>query len=251
LSSLKGMRKGLFGGLVLGIGLGLLLLVPATSAAGQRIELIFPFDGQLFEAKMSKGNTAIVRVKFRCPEYVSGEGDEITARDYTVVFERLGKRYLYFEKRARSSGDGTCVVGHRFPPGTWRWQAWVDKDQSRSAREKFYVDADEPIGPLNLRRGEANRYMRKALARKFGKNWLYGLSRQTNCGKRLGKDKRRCSPIRWYVGDLVFYGRGKIWLSYSSDAAYWNASFRITKVNEYCISQGASRAACSKTYVER
>lgn len=221
-----------------------------NASAAKPIDVISPFGGQFFAAKKAEGNTAKVRVKFFCPVYETEQGVEITYRNYYVWFMREGSAGS-FNKAAQRDGDGRCFVQYRFRPGTWVWQVRVDMDGSRSERSDFFVESSRPVGPLTLTRGAANRYMRIGLARKFGANWDYGFRKRTKCNRRVSRDRIRCGPITWFNGDLVFQGHGRVWFTYSKESAYWNYSFRIKKINEYCLSRGGSMAACSRTVVAR
>jgi hypothetical protein len=101
-----------------------------------------------------------------------------------------------------------------------------------------------------LTRNTAGFYMRRALGRRFGGNWRAGYSRHTNCTKRIRRSRIVCRQIGWFVGDLVFQGRGAIWLNFKNGNDWWNYSFRIRRINEYClIVQEAPRSKCVKWFV--
>lgn len=230
---------------------GLLCVVLGASGAkaGQSIEIISPLGGQYYKAKAFQGNRAVVRAKFFCPSY-EANGAVVDYRDYVVRFTRREDEWS-FGKLAQRGGFGRCFVQHRFPPGNWTWQVRVAKDGSSSEESDFLVESGVRVGPLTLTRGYANRYMRIRLSDLFGGNWQYGFRKRTNCKYRVSRDRFRCSPITWYNGDLTFRGRGRVWLSYTTEAAYWNVAFRIRKTNGYCLARGGSMSTCSRIVVER
>lgn len=126
----------------------LLLVSGAANAQADRaeIEQTWPYGGQLFQATKAEGNAAFVRVKFLCPEYTTDDGEPVRSGDYSVIFERRGRRYAYFTKQASFSDNGRCSVVHPFGPGNWSWQVWIDKDQNHSPRSNFLVDsAEKPL----------------------------------------------------------------------------------------------------------
>lgn len=245
--SLDAMRKG--AGIVL-VGVFLLAFGAADVGAAKRIQLLSPGGGQYYAAKKTEGNTAQVRVRFLCPSYEMKSGARIGFRDYVAEFTRREDQ-RFFTKPAQREADGRCFVQHRFPPGNWYWRVTVPSDASQSETSNFFVESAVPVGPYTLTRGMANRYMRKGLYWKFGGNWQYGFRRQTNCDRRVSRDRFRCSPITWYNGDLTFRGSGRVWFTYTKEFAYWNVAFRVRKTNGYCLARGGSMAACSRVVVFR
>lgn len=100
-----------------------------------------------------------------------------------------------------------------------------------------------------LGKGFAAQLMRNALLRRGALSFRAGYARRVVCSKRLAVDRVRCK-MSWIVGDLSFSGRGSIWVTYPEGRNFWNFSYRIVRLNEYCaaVIEGDD---CTKTIVAR
>lgn len=90
--------------------------------------------------------------------------------------------------------------------------------------------------------------MRDALSRRRAFAFSAGGARRVKCNVRVSRDRLKCR-MSWFVGDLVFWGRGTIWITYPQGEAYWNFSYRVVRFNEYCAVVGGTD--CTKVYVTR
>lgn len=110
-------------------------------------------------------------------------------------------------------------------PGTWQPPATVARQRRK-------------LGTVL-----AARLMRTALNRRFG-SYGAGYARRVKCNKRISRNRVRCG-MSWIVGDIAFFGKGQIWLTYPHHIAYWNYAWRITEFNEYCaIVEHGPRSRC-------
>jgi|GEM_PF-3411529 len=98
-------------------------------------------------------------------------------------------------------------------------------------------------GTYPLWKAEAEDYMRIGLKRQLGNNFTMGYRHRITCRKRIARDRRRCR-IYWLLGDSIYRGFGKIWMTYPGGRAYWNYGFRLRRINSYCRSEG--RTNCVK-----
>jgi hypothetical protein len=89
----------------------------------------------------------------------------------------------------------------------------------------------------DLRQGKAAALMREALSRRFGSNFEHAYGRRVVCHKRLSRDRRRCS-MSWVIGDMGFFGKGQIWITYPEHRPFWNYAFKVAMLNEYCVAMG-------------
>ncbi|MFY9587234.1 MAG: hypothetical protein WAT66_07260 [Actinomycetota bacterium] len=94
----------------------------------------------------------------------------------------------------------------------------------------------------------ASSLMLNALGRRPAFAFSAAGGRKVRCNHRVAQDRVKCR-MSWYVGDLVFWGRGMIWITYPQHKPYWNFSYRIVRFNEYCAVVGG--ADCTKVYVKR
>lgn len=102
--------------------------------------------------------------------------------------------------------------------------------------------------PLKLTRPFGASLMRKALHRRFGNTFDHGYARRVHCPTRVARGRVRCR-ISWVIGDISFKGRGAIWITYNRrGVAFWNFSYRVVRLDEYCASVGTHRH-CRRVFV--
>lgn len=76
-------------------------------------------------------------------------------------------------------------------------------------------------------------FMREALLRRPNLSFQAGYARRVKCNKRINDIRLKCK-MQWVVGDLSFWGHGTIWLTFPGHQPFWNFSYRIIRLNEYC-----------------
>lgn len=87
----------------------------------------------------------------------------------------------------------------------------------------------EPIHRLG--RIEAREYMRAVLDRFSYEARAGGRIR---CRKRLSAVRLGCE-MGWVIGDTGYFGRGQIWLTFQHHEKHAHFSYRLTRVDEYCV----------------
>jgi hypothetical protein len=87
----------------------------------------------------------------------------------------------------------------------------------------------EPIHRLGSRGGRE--YMRSVLKR-FSYEARAGGS--IKCKRRLSATRLGCE-MGWVIGDTGFGGRGQIWLTFEHHEKHAHFSYRLTRVDEYCV----------------
>lgn len=115
------------------------------------------------------------------------------------------------------------------------------------------------LAPLGVQTASASRYklgtvraaelMRTGLLRHPNLSFRAGYARRVSCNKRISDIRLKCK-MSWFVGDLSFWGKGTIWLTLPEHRPYWNYSYRITRLNEYCaiVEEGND---CTRTFTVR
>ena len=74
----------------------------------------------------------------------------------------------------------------------------------------------------------------QTLAWRFKNLWTYRAGGQIRCS-RLSDSAFQCN-VGWAIGDIEFFGKVTPYFT-SEDATtiFWNAKYRITRANDYCI----------------
>lgn len=79
---------------------------------------------------------------------------------------------------------------------------------------------------------DARHYSTVALQRGFNGQFYLGGS-SIKCRQRISRTKIRCS-VSWFQGDFLFNGHTTIWYLWHGSKPYWNYSYTITRVDDYC-----------------
>jgi hypothetical protein len=137
--------------------------------------------------------------------------------------------------------------------GAWVFTQALVVDESAptpaTRNSPFSFPCPEPHTPkVFLGTDFASSLMRNALSRRPAFAFSAAGGRKIRCNHRVARDRVKCR-MSWFVGDLVYWGRGVIWVTYPRHEPYWNFSYRITRFNEYCAVVGGDN--CTKTYVKR
>lgn len=110
------------------------------------------------------------------------------------------------------------------------------------------ASADAPPQLPRLTQQAAQHYSIVALQRRFKGQFYLGGSRITY-DRRLSNTKVR-EKVAWFQGDFFFNGHATIWYSQIGQNMWWNYSYNITQVDDYCYSvEHHSLKSCSRTYV--
>lgn len=89
--------------------------------------------------------------------------------------------------------------------------------------------------------------MEEALLRHPELGFVAARDPRVNCSHRNNRISRNCK-LGWFVGDVAFYGYGKIWFTWRGGRAFWNYAYNLTAENTYC-SEVEHRSDCSRHYV--
>jgi hypothetical protein len=120
--------------------------------------------------------------------------------------------------------------------GHWQFTRLRVEDLSGPGPEGFDKAIDytcqsfrpEPIHRLGS--WAARGYMRSALSRFGYENRAAGRIR---CNRRLSATRIGCE-MGWALGDVVYFGRGQVWLTFKHHEKQAHYSYRLTRFNEYC-----------------
>ena len=208
-----------------------LFFLPVPAQAARPCEPVKVADGEMAK---------VATVRVGC-----AEGREVAA-DY---YARLAKGE-HWDGKVRGSiyykvGPFRCFTGLG---GTQAMCRHHDRWVFASVRPEDHPDTWQPPATGARHRRKlgtviAARLMRTALNRRFD-SYAAGYARRVKCNKRVSFNRVRCE-MSWIVGDIVFFGKGQIWLTYPRHIAYWNYAWRITEFNEYCaIVEHGPRSRC-------
>ena len=134
---------------------------------------------------------------------------------------------------------------------------WYGRGRMKLAALMTSLGAAIVLAPIAEEPALASRYklgtrhaaglMRTALLRHPNLAFRAGYARRVKCNRRISDIRLKCK-MSWIVGDSVFWGRGTIWLTFPEHRPFWNYSYRIKQLDEYCAIV-EERDNCTRTYV--
>lgn len=89
----------------------------------------------------------------------------------------------------------------------------------------------EPVHLLG--RGAAKSDMRKVLSRPR-LEYDERAGGRLHCNKRISRTRIGCE-MGWVLGDTGYVGRGQIWLTFQRHEKHAHFSYRLTRIDEYCV----------------
>lgn len=121
--------------------------------------------------------------------------------------------------------------------GHWQFTRLKVEDLSGPGPEGFDKAIDytcrsfkpEPVHRLGS--WEARDYMRAALSRFSYEARAGG---RIKCNRRMSATRIACE-MGWVIGDTGYFGRGQIWLTFEHHEKQAHFSYRLTRVDEYCV----------------
>ncbi len=127
--------------------------------------------------------------------------------------------------------------------GFWQFSQLLIEDQTASTPALRQIRNRFPCPLPSLGTDNALRSLRAILRRRFGTEFIYGISRKATCARILARNVRRCR-FGWAIGDSIFSGKARVRLDVKEVS--WVRGV-VVRLNEYClVVQHRPRRTCIK-----
>ena len=211
-----------------------------AQASSRRVYFVIGCSGSVYEPKEIALTCADGKVRFLADQGWEEWGSSRASTHGTLRFPACSRNvplvacrdYAEDEAILRLWRPVYCpTVGH------WQFSRLAVDDLEGSNPEGF----DDPIPyPCERFKPEPVRQLGSYAARSYMRSVLSRFSYESRAGGSI-KCNRRVSATRvsckmgWVLGDTGYVGRGQIWLTFPHHEKRAHFSYRLTRVDEYCV----------------
>ncbi|TMK57393.1 MAG: hypothetical protein E6G51_06405 [Actinobacteria bacterium] len=212
----------------------------SASASSRRVYFVIGCSGSVYQPKEIALTCADGKVRFLADLGWEEWGPDRASTHGTLRFPACSPDVPLVTCRDYAEDEATL---HLWRPiycptvGHWQFSRLGVEDLAGPGPEGF----DRPIPypcerfkpePVHrLGSSAARGYMRSVLAR-FSYESRAGGS--LKCNRRLSATRIGCE-MSWVIGDTGYVGRGQIWLTFPHHEKQAHFSYRLTRVDEYCV----------------